>query len=161
MLLSYFRCRYFVVPKARYSWKCCSLGFENLSLFHYLFISVVFKEISSFTDRIHDVRIKWVTKKVKQLIKIKVRNPCPSCVICEGVCSYKESQWGNVKTLKKTQNQQNRRKVTQDTSFPGKFCFLCQKISCLKKLRSNSSSFKGCVHYIFARLICMSKRQHL
>ena len=39
----------------------------------------------------------------------------------------------NMKTLKKTQNQQNSPKVTQDTSFLGNSCFLCQKISVSEK----------------------------
>lgn len=114
MLLSCFVCGYFVSRKARYSWKRCGLDFENISLFHYL-CSAIFdrflKKFHKFTDRIYDVKIKWVTKKVKQLFKIKVQNPCPSYLICEVACSCKESRWGNMKTLKKTQNQQNRWEV--------------------------------------------------
>lgn len=114
MLLSCFVCGYFVSRKARYSWKRCGLDFENTSLFHYL-CSAIFdrflNKFHKFTDRIYDVKIKWVTKKVKQLFKIKVQNPCPSYLICEVACSCKESRWGNMKTLKKTQNQQNRWEV--------------------------------------------------
>ena len=31
----------------------------------------------------------------------------------------------------------------------------------LKKITYNNLLFKGCVHYIFANLVCMSKREHL
>ena len=47
-----------------------------------------------FTDNKYDIRIKWITKKVKQLFKLNSRNPHPSCVIYEGVCSCQESYIG-------------------------------------------------------------------
>ena len=49
------------------------------------------KKFDVFTDNKYDIRIKWITKKVKQLFKLKSRNPHPSCVIYEGVCSYQDS----------------------------------------------------------------------
>ena len=42
------------------------------------------KKFDVFTDNKYDIRIKWITKKVKQLFKLKNRNPHPSCVIYEG-----------------------------------------------------------------------------
>ena len=36
------------------------------------------------------VRIKWITKKVKQLFKLKSKSPHPPCVICEDVCAIQE-----------------------------------------------------------------------
>ena len=47
-----------------------------------------FKEnFDVFTDNKYDIRIKWITKEVKQFFKLKSRNPCPSCAIYDAVCS--------------------------------------------------------------------------
>ena len=40
-----------------------------------------------FTQNRFKVLIKWITKKVKNLFKVKDPNPYPSCVIYEGICS--------------------------------------------------------------------------
>ena len=42
------------------------------------------KKFHEFTNNSYEIRIKWITKKVKQLFKLKSRNPHPSCVIYEG-----------------------------------------------------------------------------
>ena len=52
------------------------------------------KTFDVFTDNIYGIRIKWITKKVKQLFKLKSRNPHPSRVIYEGVCSCQEPYIG-------------------------------------------------------------------
>ena len=52
------------------------------------------KKFDVFTDNKYDIRIKWITKKVKQLSKLKSRNAHPSYVIYEGVCSCQESYMG-------------------------------------------------------------------
>ena len=52
------------------------------------------KKFDIFTDNKFDIHIKWITKKVKQLFKLKSRNPHPSYVIYEGVCSCLESYIG-------------------------------------------------------------------
>ena len=49
------------------------------------------KRFNIFTNNKYDIPIKWTTKKVKQLFQLKSRNPHPSCVIYEGVCSCQES----------------------------------------------------------------------
>ena len=49
------------------------------------------KKFDVLTDNKYDICIKWITKKVKQLFKLKSRNPHPSCVRCKGVCSCQES----------------------------------------------------------------------
>ena len=36
------------------------------------------KKFHAFTDSKYDIRIKWITKKVKHLLKLKSRNP----VVC-------------------------------------------------------------------------------
>ena len=43
------------------------------------------------TDSLYDIRIKWVTKKVKQLFKLKSKNPHPSYVVYEGTYVFKET----------------------------------------------------------------------
>ena len=52
------------------------------------------KKFDVFADNRCDIPIKWITKKVKQLFKLKSRNPHPPCVIYEGVCSCQESYIG-------------------------------------------------------------------
>ena len=52
------------------------------------------KNFDDFADNKYDIHIKRITKKVKQLFKLKGRNPHPSCVIYEGVCSCQESYIG-------------------------------------------------------------------
>ena len=42
----------------------------------------------------NDIRIKWITKRFKQLFKLKSSNPHPSCVVYEGACSCQESYIG-------------------------------------------------------------------
>ena len=49
------------------------------------------KKFDVLTDNKYDICIKWITKKVKQLFKLKSRNPHPSCVRYKGVCSCQES----------------------------------------------------------------------
>ena len=43
------------------------------------------KKFHDFTHNSYEIRIKWITKKVKQLFKLKSKNPHLSCVIWEGV----------------------------------------------------------------------------
>ena len=52
------------------------------------------KKFAVFTDNKYDIRIKFRTKKVKQLLKLKSRNHHPSCVIYEGACSCQETYIG-------------------------------------------------------------------
>ena len=52
------------------------------------------KKFDVFTDNKYDICIKWITKKVKQLFKLKSKDPHPSCVIYEGVCSCQEPYIG-------------------------------------------------------------------
>ena len=54
------------------------------------------KKVDAFTDNKYDIHIKWITKKVKQLFKLKSRNPHPSCVIYEDACSCQESYIGEI-----------------------------------------------------------------
>ena len=50
-----------------------------------------FKKFDELTDRLYDIRVKWVTKKVKQLFKIKIKNPNPKArgtYLGRHVCLY-------------------------------------------------------------------------
>ena len=50
------------------------------------------------TNNSYEIRIKWITKKVKQLFKPKSRNPHPPCVICEGVCACEQRYIGEARS---------------------------------------------------------------
>ena len=45
------------------------------------------KKVHDFTNDKISIVIKWSTKKVKSLFKLKDKNPYPACVIYEGECS--------------------------------------------------------------------------
>ena len=47
------------------------------------------KKFHEFTNNSYEIRIKWLTKWVKQLFKLKSSNPHPPCVIYEGICLWK------------------------------------------------------------------------
>ena len=64
-----------------------------------------------FTDNKYEIRIKQITKKVKQLFKLKSRNPHLSCVIYEGVCSCQESYIGE--TVRNVEIRWQKREDTQ------------------------------------------------
>ena len=49
------------------------------------------KKFDEFTDDKFDVRIKWLTKKVKSLFRVKRKSLHQSCKIHKGVCSFGES----------------------------------------------------------------------
>ena len=52
------------------------------------------KKFDVFIDNKYNIHIKQITKKVKQLFKLKGRNLHPSCVIYKSVCSCQESYIG-------------------------------------------------------------------
>ena len=76
------------------------------------------KKVDAFTDNKYDIHIKWITKKVKQLFKLKSRNPHPSCVIYEGVCSCQESYIGE--TVRNVEIRWQEHEDTQKDSEPAK-----------------------------------------
>ena len=55
------------------------------------------KKFHEFTNNSYDVRINWITNKVKQIFKLKSKNPHPSCVIYEGVCVSEQTYIGETK----------------------------------------------------------------
>ena len=54
-------------------------------------------KFKNLTNDKFEIRIKWETKKVKSLFNLKDRNPHPSCVIYEGVCSCGDIYIGETK----------------------------------------------------------------
>ena len=62
-----------------------SLNFDFIKTFH------------EFTNSSYEVRIKWITKKIEQLFKLKSNNPHPSCVIYEGVCVCEQTYIGETR----------------------------------------------------------------
>ena len=52
------------------------------------------KKFDEFTDDKFDVRIKWLTKKLKSLFRVKRKSLHQSCKIHKGVCSFGESYIG-------------------------------------------------------------------
>ena len=76
------------------------------------------KKFDGFADNRCDIPIKWITKKVKQLFKLKSRNTHPSCVIYEGVCSCQESYIGE--TVRNVEIRWKEYEDTQKDSEPAK-----------------------------------------
>ena len=52
------------------------------------------KKFHELTNHSYEIRTKWITKKVKQLFKLKSRNPHPACVMYEGVCACEQKYIG-------------------------------------------------------------------
>ena len=54
----------------------------------------VIEKFEGFTNQRYRIAIKWITRKVKSLFKVKSKNPHPSCVIYRGNCSCGEEYIG-------------------------------------------------------------------
>ena len=52
------------------------------------------EKFHDFTNTSYEITIKWITKKVKQLFKLKSKNPYLSCVICHRVCVCEQTYIG-------------------------------------------------------------------
>ena len=52
------------------------------------------KKFETFTNHSYRIAIKWITRKVKSLLKVKSKNPYSSCVIYRGKCSCGEEYIG-------------------------------------------------------------------
>ena len=76
------------------------------------------KKFDVFTDNKYDIRIKWITKKVKNLLRLKSRNPHPSCMIYEGVYSQHKSYIGE--TVRNVEIRWQEHEDTQKHSEPAK-----------------------------------------
>ena len=52
------------------------------------------KKFNKFTNNTFDVRIKWLTQKVKNLFRVKDKSLHQACKIYKGICSCGESYIG-------------------------------------------------------------------
>ena len=95
------------------------------------FLKRFMKKFDVFTDKKYDICIKWFTKKLKQLFKLKSRNPHPACAIYKGVCSCQESCIGD--TAKNVETRWQEHEDTQKDSEHAKH---------LKNIPSHSFSWK-------------------
>ena len=109
------------------------------------------KKFHEFTNNSYEIRIKWITKKVKQLFKLKSKNPHPSCVIYEGVCVCEQTyigetrrnvelRWEEHENTSKDSEPAKHLKENLSPSFPGRFCLQHQRtnrsVRFLKLLKS-------------------------
>ena len=66
------------------------------------------KKFEAFTNQRYRIAIKWITRNVKSLFKVKSKNQHPSCVIYRGKCSCGEEYSGETeRNVKKCWSQHN------------------------------------------------------
>ena len=51
----------------------------------------------NFTISNFDIAVKWSTKKIRSLFRLKDKNPHPACKIYEGICSCSANYIGETK----------------------------------------------------------------
>ena len=76
------------------------------------------KKFDQFTNGMFDVRIKWLTKKVKTLFKVKEKSLHRACKIYKGVCSCGESYIGE--TIKNVEGRWDEYNNPMNKSNPPK-----------------------------------------
>ena len=55
------------------------------------------KKFHELTNDLHEIKIIWITKKMRNLSCLKNNNPHPACAIYEGVCTCKVNYIGETK----------------------------------------------------------------
>ena len=55
------------------------------------------KKFRELTNYLYEIKTKWITKKMRNLFHLKSKNRHPACVICKGMCKYKENFIGETK----------------------------------------------------------------
>ena len=55
------------------------------------------KKFHDLTNDLYEIEIRWITKKIRNLFRLKSKRPHPTCAICEGVCTCKENDIGETK----------------------------------------------------------------
>ena len=48
------------------------------------------KKFHDLTD-LYEIKIKWITEKIRNLFRLESKNPQPACAIYKGVCTCKEN----------------------------------------------------------------------
>ena len=76
------------------------------------------KRFHNLTDNKFEIKIKWQTKKIRTLFKLKDPNPYPACVIYEGTCNCGESYIGETERNAVTRWEEH--KNTKRNSEPAK-----------------------------------------
>ena len=76
------------------------------------------KKFNKFTNDKYDIRIKWLTRKMKTLFKLK--DPCihPACKIYKGVCICGETYIGE--TIRNVETRWKEHNTPSDKSNPSK-----------------------------------------
>ena len=55
------------------------------------------KKFHELTNNLHEIKIKWITKKIRNLFHLKSKNCHPACIIYEGISTCKENYIGETK----------------------------------------------------------------
>ena len=114
-------------------WSMIGLNFNSSTLISSVLLNLwVLAVASNFTGWF--ATIKWISRKVKSLIKVKSKNSHPSCVVNRGKCSCGEEDiveternvGVNMTTQQKKLNQQDICLKTLVTCLRGKFWCLLQ-----------------------------------
>ena len=103
------------------------------------------RTFDELTDSLHDIGVKWVTKKLKVLFKLKIKNPHPCYLRRHKVFVMKyilvkpeemlELDGMSMKILKKSQIKSNISDTALTINFSGKFYCLPQLIITSEKSR--------------------------
>ena len=76
------------------------------------------KKLNWFTNGHYEIKIIWVTRKLKTLFQLKDKNPYPSCVIYRGDCVCGESYVGE--TVRNAESRWKKHNDTKKESEPAK-----------------------------------------
>ena len=64
------------------------------------------KKLEAFTNHRYGITVKWITRNVKSLFKVKSRNLGPSCVMYRSKCPYGEEYTGETeRNVEKRSNE--------------------------------------------------------
>ena len=55
------------------------------------------KKFDKLTNDFYEIKIKWITKKMKNLFRLKIKNPHPACVVYEEIHTCEENCIGETK----------------------------------------------------------------
>ena len=103
------------------------------------------KRFHELTNNSYTDRIKWITKKVEQLFKLKSRNPHSACVIYERVCVCKqgyigetgrniELQWEEHENISKDSDPAKHLKENLSHKFSWKILFTAPENKRIRKI---------------------------
>ena len=76
------------------------------------------RKFHNFTGSKFDFRIKWITRKMKSLLKLKDKCLHPACKIYYGVCRGGETYIGE--TIRNLESRWNQHNMSSEQSYPSK-----------------------------------------